>query len=160
MTSEFFKYHWFWNRTKIATYRRSRGAYDIELDTGAQRCFQGGGCLARIATEFRIVVQYWWTFNKLRPNGRTSVWRRVEIDIPLFARVIQVCTVFWDTRYTALIQIFDKKSPQFLQCFVRAQMTMPLFDLPTPERDGRPRFWLTEAARNRTQYQLVLGQVI
>ena len=32
MTSEFFRYHWFWNRTKIATYRRPRGAYDIELE--------------------------------------------------------------------------------------------------------------------------------
>ena len=35
MTSEFFRYHWFWNRTKIATYRRPRGAYDIEALKGA-----------------------------------------------------------------------------------------------------------------------------
>ena len=35
MTSEFFRYHWFWNRIKIATYRRPSGAYDTELDTGA-----------------------------------------------------------------------------------------------------------------------------
>ena len=37
MTSEFFRYHWFWNPTKIATYRRPRGAYDIEALKGASK---------------------------------------------------------------------------------------------------------------------------
>ena len=46
MTSEFLRYQWFRNRTKIATYRRPRGAYDIEALNGAS----SGGCLARIAT--------------------------------------------------------------------------------------------------------------
>ena len=35
--SEFFRYHWFLNRTKIATYRRQRGAYGIEALNGASK---------------------------------------------------------------------------------------------------------------------------
>ena len=67
---------------------------------------KGEECLARIATEFTIFVQYWWTLNKQRPNGRTSVRRKFEIDITLFARVIQVCPVFFDH---PLFLIFFKK---------------------------------------------------
>ena len=52
MTSEFFKYHLFWNRIKIATYRLPRGAWALNGDSR----FQGGGCLAQIVTEFRIIV--------------------------------------------------------------------------------------------------------
>ena len=40
MTSEFFKYYWFLNRTKIATYRRPRGAWVLNGDSkveGASR---------------------------------------------------------------------------------------------------------------------------
>ena len=33
MTSEFCKYHWFWNRTKIVTYRRPRGAWALNGDS-------------------------------------------------------------------------------------------------------------------------------
>ena len=85
MTSEFFKYHWFWNRTKIATYRRPRGAYDSELDTGAKRCFQGS---ASRESPQNLELLFNIDEHKLRPNGRTSLGRKLEIDITLFARVI------------------------------------------------------------------------
>ena len=33
MNSELFEYHWFWNLTEIATYRRPRGAWALDGDS-------------------------------------------------------------------------------------------------------------------------------
>ena len=97
MTSEFFRHHWFWNQTKIATYRRPRGAYDIEALNVASK-LEGASRVSSQNLELLFNID-----EHLTSCVRMDVLQYEEglKSISLFLRAwLKFVRFFWDTRYT------------------------------------------------------------